>query len=220
VGPRLESQRLDCQGRPYLFSTSSPSLAICRLVDKSHSYSKRWYLIIVLIFISLIISDTEHPFSCLLPSICLLQENVYLVLCSFLNCIVCFFDVELYEFFVTDIYPLLDTSLANVFSHLVGGLFILLLVPFIVKAFHFDVVPLVYFFLDLICWEPHATHISLCFSLPCFLPLSSSNLSLFVHILFETVCLFQPLNSRHAIMHWCNLFPSLFLICPTTSLRH
>ena len=79
VGPRLESQRLDCQGRPYLFSTSSPSLAICHLVDKSHSYSKRWYLIIILIFISLIISDTEHPFSCLLPSICLLRENAYLV---------------------------------------------------------------------------------------------------------------------------------------------
>ena len=40
--------------------------------------SMRWYLIIVLIYNSLIICDIEHLFIRFLPSVCLLWRNVYL----------------------------------------------------------------------------------------------------------------------------------------------
>ena len=72
----------------------------------------------------------EHLFLCLL-AVCLLWKNTYLALCSFFNQIISFFDIELYEFFyILDINPLSDVSFANIFSHWVSCLFILLTVSF------------------------------------------------------------------------------------------
>ena len=60
--------------RGSLFFTPSLAFSICRIVNDD----VRWYLSVVLICISLIISYAEHLLICLLDSVCFLWRNVYL----------------------------------------------------------------------------------------------------------------------------------------------
>ena len=63
---------------------------------------KQWYFIVVLVFISLMISDIEHLWYACWLFVCLLWKMSIHVLCLFLNTI--FIVVELYEFLIYFIY--------------------------------------------------------------------------------------------------------------------
>ena len=118
------------------FSTSSPALVVCWFIDDSHSHRCEMVSHVVLICISLMISDHWASFHMSMGHMCGLFGEVSIqVLCPFfkLDCLFLWCWVLCY-LWILDINPLSDVS-GNMFFHSMGYLFILLMFSFAVQKY-------------------------------------------------------------------------------------
>ena len=121
------------------------------------------------------------------PLYVFLGEVSVQVLCPFFNWVVCLPGVESCEFlYILEIRPLSEVSLANMFSHIVGSLFILMLFSLAMQKLfnlmrsHFFILSFMFLALGDI-----SVKILLCGMSEIFLPMFSSRTSIVSQLIFN-----------------------------------
>ena len=136
------TDNLTNSGENYLFSISTAMISLVVFLIIEILKGVRWYLIMILICISLMISEIELFFFFMCPldlyrfslGRCLFWLSAYFLVGFFVWFGFALFDVELYDFLLHFGYsPLSDIFFANIFSHPVGKHFVFLVISFTVK---------------------------------------------------------------------------------------